>query len=133
MSDDIVFDKFVPKGWGYERHIVNGPLYCGKILHFVKGRKCSIHYHEKKTETFYVNCGKVEVRWADKKMVEENIATLGTDYALKLMALTVLTQGDYFHITPGMAHQIVAIENSEIIEFSTTDFDSDSYRIRKGD
>ena len=30
--------KFVPKGWGYEKWIANGPEYCGKIL-FVKGQE----------------------------------------------------------------------------------------------
>ena len=31
--------KFVPKGWGYEKWIVNKEEYCGKILFFVKGKK----------------------------------------------------------------------------------------------
>ena len=29
------------KGWGYELWIVNNNLYCGKILHFNNGKKCS--------------------------------------------------------------------------------------------
>ena len=28
--------KFVSKGWGYEKWIVNKPEYCGKILFFPK-------------------------------------------------------------------------------------------------
>lgn len=46
--------NFVPKGWGFEKWIVNNEKYCGKILFFVKGKKCSYHYHEIKDETFYV-------------------------------------------------------------------------------
>ena len=46
--------KLVPKGWGYEKWIVNSPLYCGKILWFCKDKKCSWHYHKKKDEVFYI-------------------------------------------------------------------------------
>ena len=31
--------KFVKKGWGYEKWIINKPEYCGKLLYFVKGKK----------------------------------------------------------------------------------------------
>ena len=31
--------KFVPKGWGFEKWIVNCEQYCGKLLYFVKGKK----------------------------------------------------------------------------------------------
>ena len=30
-----------PKGWGYEKWIVNKDEYCGKLLHIIKGKKCS--------------------------------------------------------------------------------------------
>ena len=43
-----------PKGWGYEKWIVNNDLYCGKVLFFERGKKCSWHYHKVKDETFYV-------------------------------------------------------------------------------
>ena len=49
------------KGWGYELWIVNNNLYCGKILHFNKGKKCSWHYHKIKQETFYVQKGKLKI------------------------------------------------------------------------
>ena len=42
--------KFVKKGWGYEKWIVNKDLYCGKLLFFNAGKKCSWHYHVKKDE-----------------------------------------------------------------------------------
>ena len=52
-------DNFVPKGWGYEKWIVNNKDYCGKILFFVKGMKCSWHYHKIKKETFYIEYKKL--------------------------------------------------------------------------
>ena len=42
--------KFVPKGWGFEKWIVNCEQYCGKLLYIAKGKKCSWHYHNKKDE-----------------------------------------------------------------------------------
>ena len=33
--------KHVPKGWGYEKWIVNNDKYCGKLLFFNKGKKKS--------------------------------------------------------------------------------------------
>ena len=35
--------KFVPKGWGFEKWFHNSEKYCGKLLYFVKGKKCSYH------------------------------------------------------------------------------------------
>ena len=57
--------KFVPKGWGYEKWIHNSKLYCGKLLFFVKGRKCSWHFHKLKDEVFYVQSGKILVRYGE--------------------------------------------------------------------
>ena len=44
-----------------------------------------------------------------------------------------LNPGDNFHVYRGLRHQMLAIEDSELFEFSTQHFDSDSYRIVKGD
>ena len=47
--------------------------------------------------------------------------------------VVVLGPGDNFHVYRGLRHQMIAIEDSELFEFSTQHFDSDSYRILKGD
>ena len=41
---------FVPKGWGFEKWIVNCDEYCGILLYFVIGKRCSWHYHKLKDE-----------------------------------------------------------------------------------
>ena len=51
--------KFVPKGWGHEKWIVNNDEYCGKLLFFEEGKRCSWHYHKIKDETFYLQSGKL--------------------------------------------------------------------------
>ena len=63
--------KFVQKGWGYERWIVNCEEYCGKLLFFEKDKKCSWHYHVLKDEVFYLQSGKMLIKYSD----EDDIAT----------------------------------------------------------
>ena len=113
--------KFVPKGWGFEKWIVNNEEYCGKLLYFVKGRRCSWHYHKLKDEVFYVQSGKMLVKYSDY-----------TD-KLDLADEIILGPGDNFHVYRGLRHQMIALEDTELFEFSTQHFDSDSYRLQKGD
>ena len=112
--------KFVSKGWGFEKWIVNSELYCGKLLYFEKGKKCSWHFHKLKDETFYIQSGKLVVKYSshDDIMGAEEI---------------ILSAGEKFHVPIGLRHQMIAIEDTEMFEFSTQHFDEDSYRIEKGD
>lgn len=112
--------KLVHKGWGFEKWIVNNEEYCGKLLYFVKGKKCSYHYHKIKDETFYVQSGKILLKYGDND---------DYDNAKEI----VLNPGDKFHIYRGLRHQMEAIEDTEMFEFSTQHFDSDSYRVIQGD
>ena len=112
--------KFVPKGWGFERWIVNNQEYCGKLLYFVKGKRCSWHYHILKDEVFYIQSGRILVKYSD------------SDDILNAKE-KILTRGDNFHVYRGLRHQMIAIEDTELFEFSTTHMDEDSYRIIKGD
>ena len=45
--------KRVEKGWGYEIWIVNKPEYCGKLLYFNEGKRCSWHHHKIKDEVLF--------------------------------------------------------------------------------
>lgn len=112
--------KFVPKGWGFEKWIVNNEKYCGKLLYFAKNMRCSWHYHKIKDEVFYIQSGKILVKYSD-------------DDDLQLAKEIVLEPGDRFHVYVGLRHQMIALEDTELFEFSTQHFDSDSYRIVKGD
>ena len=112
--------KHVSKGWGYEKWIVNKPEYCGKLLYFVKGRRCSWHYHKLKDEVFYLQSGKLLIRYGESDDV---------DKANEL----VLEPGQNFYVYIGLRHQMHALEDSELFEFSTQHFDSDSHRIIHGD
>ena len=120
MTNTSLPIKFVSKGWGFEKWIVNCEEYCGKLLYFVKGKKCSWHYHILKDEVFYVQSGKILLRYSSVDDLEKSHAT-------------ILEPGDHFHIYRGLRHQMEALEDTELFEFSTQHFDSDSYRITKGD
>mgnify|MGYP001322007065 FL=1 len=112
--------KFVPKGWGFEKWIVNCEEYCGKLLYFVKGKKCSWHYHIKKDEVFYIQSGKILLKYS-------NSDDIGGATEL------VLERGDRFHVPRYLRHQMYALEDTELFEFSTQHFDEDSHRVIKGD
>ena len=112
--------KFVPKGWGFEKWIVNSEEYCGKLLYFAKGKRCSWHYHVLKDEVFYIQSGKILVKYSEQD-------------DLNSASEVILTKGDNFHVYRGLRHQMLALEDTELFEFSTQHFDSDSYRIQKGD
>tara|TARA_B100000575_G_scaffold265261_1_gene241665 strand:+ start:78 stop:434 length:357 start_codon:yes stop_codon:yes gene_type:complete len=112
--------KIVPKGWGYEKWIVNTEEYCGKLLHLIKGKKCSWHYHKLKDETFYLQEGKLLVKYSDDDDIEKSEEL-------------IMERGDKFHVYRGLRHQMFALEDSDLFEFSTQHFDSDSHRIMKGD
>ena len=112
--------KLHPKGWGYEYWIVNNENYCGKLLFFNKNKRCSWHYHKLKDETFYLQSGKLSVIYGDSDDMNQ-------------ARLLLMTPGDSFHVYPGLRHQMIAFQDSELFEFSTQHFEEDSFRIIKGD
>lgn len=112
--------KFVSKGWGFEKWIVNTKDYCGKLLYFAKGGKCSWHYHKLKDETFYIQSGKIILYHSEGDDIEN-------------AEKKVLRRGDTFHVPVGLRHRMYALEDTELFEFSTQHFDEDSYRLKKGD
>jgi mannose-6-phosphate isomerase-like protein (cupin superfamily) len=105
MSDNEI--EVHPKVWGEEHWIVNKD-YCGKKLVLLSGYRCSVHWHKIKDEVFYILSGLV--------LMEVNgIAHL-------------LSPGMKQYIKPGDKHRFTGLVDSEIMEFSTTHMEDDSYR-----
>ena len=112
--------KKVEKGWGYEIWIINKKEYCGKLLFFEKDKRCSWHHHKLKDEVFYLQSGRLRVKFSYQDTIE-------------VAQEIILEPGQNFYVPPGLRHQMIALKDSELFEFSTQHFDSDSYRIKKGD
>ena len=100
--------KHVPKLWGKEIWMANTNLYCGKKLILKKGKRCSLHHHKNKDETFYIDNGKVLMEVNEKEKV--------------------MNPGESVLIKPNTKHRFSGLKDSVIIEISTHHEDEDSYR-----
>lgn len=107
------------KAWGYELWIHNDAQYCGKILHFFKDAKFSMHFHLIKNETWYVQSGKFKL--------------IGIDADTADRYEEILEVGDIVYVERGLSHQLIALEEGDVFEISTQHFEEDSYRVEKGD
>lgn len=114
------FEHIEKKGWGKELWVTNNEQYCGKILEFEQGKKCSFHKHSKKNEHFHLLSGKMVLRVGWNASLEESQEFL-------------LEEGQSYHIPTGLYHQMEALTPSRLLEFSTTHYEDDSYRSVKGD
>lgn len=118
--------KVVPKGWGEEQWIHNDQHYCGKILILEAGKCCSLHYHQKKTETFYLESGQLRMELTDIESARQTPPVVREVFEMG--------PGDAILLKPGTVHRFTGIAPvTRIFEFSTEHFDSDSHRVEKGD
>lgn len=119
MMPILLASKTVEKAWGAEYVLCNNEEFCGKVLVFKAGAKFSMHFHRNKREVFAMRKGSVNLIWIDTADARRVVLPLGV--------------GDVVEIPRFMPHQIEALEDSEITEFSTHHEDSDSYRVAPGD
>lgn len=105
------------KGWGDEVQIVNLD-YCGKLLRFRKGAKLSMHAHAQKAESFLISSGQIRFYYIDTSNASTYIRLMG--------------EGDIIHIPRMLPHQIEALEDTIVTEFSTHHEDADSFRYSPG-
>jgi len=109
----------VPKAWGSEFIFATNDSYCGKLLKFNEGGQFSMHFHNKKDESWYVLEGRFILR-----TIDTNDATF----------LEVpLNPGDVWRNPPLSPHQLTCLEAGTIIEVSTPDSIEDNYRVMAGD
>ena len=107
------------KGWGHEDIWVTNDKYCGKMLHFTRDKKFSMHFHKEKEETWFVISGKFLVRSIDT-----------TDASVHEQ---ILEPGDVWHNPALLPHQLYCMEEGVICEVSTPDSVEDNYRVIPGD
>jgi mannose-6-phosphate isomerase-like protein (cupin superfamily) len=98
----------VPKPWGHELIWARTDRYVGKILHIKAGEALSLQYHRVKDETVMVLRGRLQfVHFADGEPPRS----------------TVLEPHQPFHVTPGLRHRMIALEDTDVLEVSTPELD----------
>ena len=110
--------KVVEKEWGHEVWMANNEEenYCGKILYIKFGHSTSMHFHQKKHETFYILEGALDI---------EIIDTITTDKYVK-----TINEGEVFVLDRLVPHRLVPKGGDvKFVEISTFHEDSDSYRV----
>lgn len=100
--------RTVEKPWGHELIWAHTERYVGKILHIRAGHALSLQFHREKDETIHLQRGRM--RFEHFHEGEEP-------------AVTELLPGQSFHITPGLRHRMVAIEDCDVLEASTPELD----------
>ncbi len=99
----------VNKPWGHEEHfaLVDG-RYCGKALHINRGHALSLQYHQQKEETVAVQSGRLLFEVGDPDTPLESFELL---------------PGEAVHLLPGTRHRMTALEDTVVLEASTTELD----------
>jgi mannose-6-phosphate isomerase-like protein (cupin superfamily) len=98
----------VDKPWGHELIWARGDRYVGKILHIKAGEALSLQYHQVKDETIMVLTGRLTlVYFADGEPPKSR----------------ELAPREPFHIPPGLRHRMIAIDDTDVLEVSTTEID----------
>ena len=98
----------VDKPWGHELIWAKTDRYVGKILFVEAGEALSLQYHHEKDETIMVLSGRIELtHYLENERPETEL--LGPNVP--------------FHITPGMRHRMLALEDTHIVEVSTPELD----------
>lgn len=100
--------QIVDKPWGHELIWAKTDRYVGKILHVKAGESLSLQYHRVKDETIMVLTGKLRF---------EHFGDGETPN------VTELEPRVPFHITPGLRHRMIAVEDTDVVEVSTPELD----------
>ncbi len=98
----------VDKPWGHELIWAKTARYVGKILFVRAGEALSLQYHRVKDETIMLQSGRM------------SLTTFGEG---EQPVTRELVANEPFHITPGLRHRMVAIEDCSIVEVSTPELD----------
>ncbi len=98
----------VDKPWGHELIWAKTARYVGKILFVRAGEALSLQYHRVKDETIMLQSGRM------------SLTTFGEG---EQPVTRELAANEPFHITPGLRHRMVAIEDCSIVEVSTPELD----------
>ncbi len=98
----------IDKPWGYELVWAKTDRYVGKILHLRAGEALSLQYHRVKDETIMVLSGRMSLVYFED----------GGEPRTRELAVR-----EPFHVTPGLRHRMIAVEDTDVLEVSTPELD----------
>jgi len=107
----------IDKPWGYEETLESNSEYLFKKLFMKKDHKCSLQYHNHKTETIFVLSGILKILVSNPKTQEFNPVS------------TTLIPGQYLTIEKGLIHRMVAEQDCTYLEASSP-FPEDVIRVK---
>jgi mannose-6-phosphate isomerase len=99
----------VDKPWGYELVFAQTESYVGKVLFVRAGESLSLQFHRQKDESWLVQSGraKLELGSAGDPVLNQEVVAAGA----------------CFRFRPGTVHRVTAVEDTTIVEVSTTELD----------
>ena len=116
MAEPLHIPKTVEKPWGREIWYADQAAYAGKVLEVKQGRRLSLQYHERKTETLYLLSGKVLLTFRAIASGETPAVSLVTP-----ADQCVWLPGQALHVPMRTIHRFEALEDSVLLEVSTPD------------
>lgn len=116
MSSPLFQPKIVEKPWGREIWFADQKNYAGKILEVKAGKRLSLQYHERKTETLYLMSGRMRLTYRTLNNNEDHASVkVGSEHEF-------LWEPRFsVHIPVRTIHRFEAIEDSVLLESSTPD------------
>jgi mannose-6-phosphate isomerase len=114
MSSPLHSPKIVEKPWGRELWYADQSAYAGKVLEVKAGRRLSLQYHERKTETLFLLSGRVN-------LVFRPLAPGEDPTSVSPAEPIVWSPGAALHIPVRTIHRFEALEDSVLLEVSTPD------------
>jgi mannose-6-phosphate isomerase-like protein (cupin superfamily) len=105
MSSYRTSPRKVEKPWGWELVWAEADQYVGKLLFVRAGESLSLQYHEQKDESWLVQEGRARLE----------LGEVGGD-----LDAVEIVPGDAFRYRPRTVHRVTAIEDTLIVEVSTT-------------
>jgi mannose-6-phosphate isomerase len=99
----------VEKPWGHELIWAESEQYVGKLLFVKAGESLSLQFHSVKDESWLVQDGRAKLE----------LGSAGD----AVLRVEVVGAGATFRFRPGTVHRVTALEDTTIIEVSTTELD----------
>jgi mannose-6-phosphate isomerase-like protein (cupin superfamily) len=116
MPSPLQSPKIVPKPWGREIWYADQSAYAGKVLEITAGKRLSLQYHERKTETLYLLSGRVTVTYRPLGATETPSAnSVSSEHEY------LWEPGSVLHIPARTIHRFQAITDAVLLEVSTPD------------